>query len=399
MAASNLLMEEVKMLAKNIHQQVIDIRRHIHQNPELSFYEKQTAEFISSKLKTWGIEHQTEIGGYGIVALIHGSSAGNKTICLRADMDALPIEEKNEVAYKSKNKGLMHACGHDVHSASLLGTAFILHELRDKFSGTIKLIFQPAEEKLPGGASIMIQENALKNPDVDIIIGQHVFPSMQVGKAGFRSGQYMASADEIYITIKGKGGHAAIPKEYRNPIMAAGKLLTEFEKLISELHQSATPIVFAIGKIMGNGATNVIPEIVTMDGTLRCMDEKMRKETWTKIENAVSKISSQLEGIQIELRIEKGYPVLVNDDAVTEASRTAAEKYLGKEQIETLDIRMAAEDFAFYSQLVPATFYRIGTGNSSKNISSPVHTSTFNIDEDALEISTGLMCWIALSQL
>ena len=399
MAASDALLDEIKQKATAYHEEAKKIRHFIHAHPELSFHEKETASFISQKLLQYGIAHQCNVGGYGIVGFIKGEMPGNKVIALRADMDALPIQEQNETVYKSTNAGVMHACGHDVHSTSLLITAKILMEMRQHFGGTIKLIFQPAEEKLPGGASIMIKEGVLENPAPELIIGQHVFPNMEVGLAGFRSGQYMASADEIYISVKGKGGHAAIPKEYRNPLMAAAALLVEFGKLTEELKQLDSPTVLAFGKIIGNGATNVIPGEVKIDGTLRCTSEEVRKNLWKKISDISSVVQQMHDGITIETKIDEGYPSLFNHPVVTTKAKHAAQKYLGEQQVEELDLRMAAEDFAFYSQKIPATFYRIGTGNKSKGITSPVHTPMFDIDEDALQISTGLMAWIALDAI
>ncbi|MBA3649482.1 MAG: amidohydrolase [Chitinophagales bacterium] len=390
--------ERVKELSAKIKEEIISIRRHLHAHPELSFQEIETAKFISSKLSAWNIEHQTGIGGNGIVALIKGRNPGKKTIALRADMDALPITEKNEVEYKSQHNGIMHACGHDVHSASLLGTAKILNDLKNEFEGTIKLIFQPAEEKLPGGASIMINDGVLENPKPDVIIAQHVFTPLHVGTAGFRPGKYMASADEIYITVKGKGGHAADPALVINPIFIAARLLSELEELMQQLSTSEIPTVLNFGKVIGAGATNVIPDEVTIDGTLRTLDEAWRETVHHNLKELIQNFSEKDKTIVL-LRMDKGYPCLINDKVITSEARSFAEDYLGKENVKDLDIRMASEDFAFFSQAIPACFYRIGTGNPEKNITSGVHTPVFNIDEDALEISTGLMAWIALNLL
>lgn len=392
------MIEEIKSLARLYHDEIISIRHHLHSNPELSFEERETAAFISLKLREWNIEHQSGIGGNGIAGLIKGKSPDKKCIAFRADMDALPISEQNEVEYKSKNAGIMHACGHDVHSAALLGALKILNQVKEEFGGTIKFIFQPGEEKLPGGASLMIKAGVLENPRPYAIIAQHVYTPLSVGKAGFRSGMYMASADEIYITVKGKGGHAAEPGNVINPIFIAARLLVEIEKLINELSKAKVATVLAFGKISGAGATNVIPSEVTIDGTLRTMDEHWRNEVHERIKKVVAEFST-LHNHDILLRIDPGYPVLVNDEVVTFCCRQFAEEYLGKENIADLDIRMASEDFSYYSQEIPACFYRIGTGNAGKGITSSVHTPTFNIDEDALEIASGMMAWIAVSLL
>jgi len=397
--------EKIKELAKASLSEVIAIRRHLHANPELSFEEINTSNYIASKLKEYGIPFKQGIVKTGIVALIEGTKsapspserAGVRSIALRADMDALPIQEKNTCDYKSKNEGVMHACGHDVHSASLLGVAKILNELKNEFEGTIKLIFQPGEEKLPGGASLMIKEGVLENPKPESIFAQHVFPSMEVGKVGFRTGMYMASTDEIYVTVKGKGGHAAMPAEYNNPLLIASAILLELSEAFMKQDQKA-PTVLAFGKIIGNGATNVIPQEVKLEGTFRTMDEVWRKEAHAKMKCMAESVAKKMGG-ECEFTIEHGYPFLVNDEVTTKKARLAAEEYLGKENVEELPLRMTAEDFAFFSQQVPACFYRLGTGNKAKGITSGVHTATFDIDEQALEIGVGLMAWLALNEL
>jgi amidohydrolase len=393
--------EKIAALAKQYFEEVVSIRRHLHQNPELSFEEYQTSSFIVSKLKEYKIPFKDGFVKTGIVALIEGKDPSSRIIALRADMDALPIKEENKTEYISKNEGIMHACGHDVHTASLLGTAKILNELKDEFSGTIKLIFQPGEEKLPGGAFLMIQEGALKNPDPQVIFGQHVFPSLEAGMAGFRKGMYMASTDEIYLTVKGKGGHAAMPDDYNNPILIASKILIELQANFMENTMKKDleiPTVLAFGKIIANGATNVIPAEVKIEGTFRTMDEKWRGAAHETIRNIVTRIATSMNG-SCEVDIVKGYPFLVNDETVTVRAKTSAEDYLGKDNVVDLDLRMTAEDFAWYSQLMPACFYRLGTGNKERGITSGVHTSTFDIDEKALETGMGLMAWIALKEL
>ncbi|MEP7127981.1 MAG: M20 family metallopeptidase [Chitinophagales bacterium] len=387
--------EKIKQLSKDMKEEVIAIRRHLHAHPELSFQEKETSAYISARLTAWNIEHLKGIAGTGIVALIKGKNPDKKVIALRADMDALPITEKNEVDYRSQNIGVMHACGHDVHSSSLLGTAKMLAELRDEFEGTIKLIFQPGEEKLPGGASLMIKEGVLENPVPEFILAQHVFTQLPVGKAGFFAGKYMASSDEIYISVKGKGGHAAVPSGVINPLYPAARLLTLLEDVSKEFANAVVPTVLAFGKITGPGATNVIPDEVKIEGTFRTMDEKWRFEAHNRLRNTIT-LFSKNSGIDIELEIRIGYPCLINNEEVTRSSISAASEYLGEANVVPLGIWMASEDFAFYSQKVPACFYRIGTGNPEKNIVSPVHTATFSVDEDALEISSGLMAWITL---
>lgn len=390
--------EKIQHIAQAIFEDVKAIRMHLHQHPELSFQEEKTSLYIQQELQKLGIPFTTEWVKTGIVATLEGKNPSKKTIALRADIDALPIQEANDIAYKSKNEGVMHACGHDVHTACLLGAANILQQLKDEWEGTIQLIFQPGEEKLPGGASLMIKEGVLKNPDVEIILGQHVFPEMEVGNVGLRAGQYMASTDEIYITVSGKGGHAALPHTYNNPLMIASQLLLNLDAAFKDQKPTDSPSVLAFGKIEGKGATNVIPNEVKMEGTLRTMSEEWRKEAHQLLEQVSHELSQQTKS-NIAVEIRYGYPVLKNDTPTTLLCENAAKSYLGETHVHSLDIRMTAEDFAFYSQEIPACFYRLGTGNTLKNITSSVHTPTFDIDEDALKIGSGLMAYLAISLL
>lgn len=389
---------EIKSLSSEIQNAVIAIRRHIHANPELSNEEQKTADFISKKLTEWKIPHSTKIAGNGICVLLEGELPGEKVIAIRGELDALPIIEKNEVNYKSCNDGVMHACGHDVHTAALLGTLRILQQLKSKWGGTIKAIFQPAEEKLPGGASIMIANGILENPKPDAILALHVFPTLEYGKVGFREGQYMASCDELFISVKGKGGHAAMPGEYNNPLFISARLLNAYENLIEELKEQSIPTVIAFGKIVGLGATNVIPDEVKIEGTFRTMDEVWRKTIHEKLKFIAQKISIETSSL-IEVKIEIGYPCLVNDQILTSQSKSAAEDFLGKENVVDIPLRMTSDDFAFYSHEIPGCYFRLGTRNESRGIISPVHTSTFDIEEKALETATGTMAWLALQLL
>lgn len=334
----------------------------------------------------------------GVVALIKGQNPDKCTIALRGDMDALPIQEQNDVPYKSTNNGVMHACGHDVHTSCLLGAAAILHELRNEFSGTIKLIFQPGEEKLPGGASLMIKEGVLQNPAVQTIVGQHVMPLLPAGTVGFRSGLYMASTDEIYVTVKGKGGHGAMPHLNVDPVLITAHLLTALQQLVSRMSNPTIPSVLSFGKVIANGATNVIPNEVKLEGTFRTLNEAWRAEAHERMKKLAEELAASMGG-NCEFTICKGYPFLQNNPEVTQRAKAAAIAYLGTDKVVDLDIWMAAEDFAFYSQEVPAVFYRLGTRNEDRGITSSVHTPTFDIDETALETGAGLMAWIALQEL
>jgi len=405
MTKQQIILSKIKQLAKNNFPKVKAIREHLHANPELSFKEFKTASFISEELNKNGIGHQTGIAGTGIVGLIKGINSSEKVILLRADMDALPIQEQNNVSYKSTCDGIMHACGHDVHSACLLGALAIINELKDELTVQVKFIFQPGEEVLPGGASLMIDEGVLKNPDVSEAIALHVFPSMEVGNVGFKTGMYMASTDEIYINIKGKGGHAAMPNEYINPILVASDLLIQLNDdfMIQKKHQNSStdyydiPTVLAFGKIEGLGATNVIPEKVNLEGTFRTMNEAWRKKAHQEIKNSASTIANKWN-VDVNVNIVKGYPFLVNDEVTTSTAKDAAELYLGKDHVAELPMRMTAEDFAYISQQVNSCFFRLGTGNKLKNITSGVHTPTFDIDENSLEIGSGLLAWMVLSK-
>lgn len=404
--------EELKNLVKSkaaaYKAEVIAIRRHLHQHPELSFQEFETADFVEQKLKEYGISDIQRMCKTGVVALIKGVNHTKKVVALRADLDALPIIEENNVVYKSKNNGIMHACGHDVHTSSLLGVAKILTEIKERFEGTVKLIFQPGEEKLPGGASLMIAEGVLDNPIPSTIIGQHVFPELEAGKVGFKSGMYMASTDELYLTVKGKGGHAALPHKYNNPLLIASQILIDLHRefmvsapaysTLEQDNKPHIPTVIAFGKINGNGATNIIPDEVKIEGTFRTMDEKWRGEAHAKMKKIADTVAESMGG-SCEFKIEKGYPFLVNDEQLTNKMKSGAIDFLGKENVVDLELRMTAEDFAYYSQVKPACFYRLGINNKTKNIVSGLHTSTFDIDENALETSIGLMTWLALLEL
>jgi amidohydrolase len=392
------LIDEIKKLAKEYAADTITIRRHIHANPELSYQEYNTAKFVGEQLRAIGIIPKEGVAETGLTAVIEGRNPSKKVIALRADMDALPILEANDVKYKSKNEGVMHACGHDAHTASLLGTARILSTLKDKFEGTVKLIFQPGEEKNPGGASLMIKDGALKNPTPSNIFGQHVMPLIPVGKVGFRPGMYMASCDEIYLTVKGKGGHGAIPELAIDPVLITAHIIVALQQIISRNASPKTPTVLSFGKVIANGATNIIPEEVKVDGTFRAMNEEWRADAHKKIRKMAESIAEGMGG-SCDVNISKGYPYLENDPLLTEQSRKAAELYIGKENVVDLDLWMGAEDFSFYTQEMPACFYRLGTRNEAKGITSYVHTPTFNIDESALEIGSGMMAWLAINSL
>jgi len=392
------LLEKIKSLSLLYSQEVIELRRHLHANPELSYEEFNTAKFVAEKLRSYGIDPKEGIATTGIVALIKGKNPDKRTVALRADMDALPIEEANQVSYKSTRPGVMHACGHDVHTSSLLGTAKILNEIKDQFEGSVKLLFQPGEEKNPGGASYMIRDGALKNPTPSSIIGQHVMPLVPVGKVGFREGMYMASSDEIYLKVIGKGGHGAAPELAIDPIVIASHIIIALQQIISRNASPKQPTVLTFGRIIGEGATNIIPNEVNIAGTFRALNEEWRKNGLEKINKMAHSIAEGMGG-KCEVTISHGYPYLENNPELTRRIRQAAEAYVGKENVVDIDLTLGSEDFAYYSHVVPASFYRLGTRNDSKGITSYVHTPTFDIDEDALKIGPGLMAWMAVNEL
>ena len=388
------MINRIKSLAKELKADIIDVRRHLHQFPGLSFEEYESAQYIHALLDSWNIEHEF-VTETGIVAIIKGKNPGKRTIALRADIDALPIQEKNDCQYKSAVDGVMHACGHDAHAAMLLGAAKILAQLKDEFEGTIKLIFQPGEEKLPGGASVMIEKGVLK--DVDLIIAQHVYPDLPCGEVGFHAGEYMASCDEINITVKGKGGHAAKIKERSNTTVAAAKLLCAISELSSEFNKEErkNPIIIAFGSFIADGTYNVIPAEVTLKGTMRTFDEAERQNIKDKIKEISAEMAAAFD-VKVDVFIESGYPVLINDVSLTESLRSAAKDFMGEDNVKDIPQLMTAEDFAWYSHKTKACMYRIGTSNAEKGVVSKQHTPTFDIDEDALEIGAGLMAWLAV---
>jgi amidohydrolase len=392
------LMDRIKALSREYFDDVVFYRRHFHATPELSMQEFQTAAYIAARLKEIGIPFREGVAKTGIVAHIEGKEPASRVVALRADMDALPIHEENRVEYKSQSPGVMHACGHDVHMASLLGAARILHSLRDEWKGTIKLIFQPSEEKYPGGASLMIKEGVLKDPAPQVIFGQHVFTGLPAGKVGFRSGMYMASTDEIYITVKGKGGHAATPFLNVDPVLIASHIVVALQQVVSRNARPNVPTVLSFGRIIGEGATNIIPDKVELEGTIRTFDEEWRAKAHLRIRE-IAVFTAQGMGGDCEVFIDKGYPYLVNDPGVTTKFRQYAAEYLGRDNVEELDLAMTAEDFAYYSQKVPACFYRLGIRNVEQGFTSNLHTSTFDVDEKALETGMGLMAWVALKEL
>ena len=386
------LLAHIQSLAKAYAAEFIAVRRHLHAHPELSYQEFETSLFVQEQLRVMGIGFEQK-ATTGLVAMIEGKDPSSRVMALRADMDALQIQEENQVPYCSVNEGVMHACGHDVHTSILLGAAKILQETKDQWFGTVKLLFQPGEEKNPGGASFMIRDGALQNPSPSGIIALHVHPGLPVGKLSFRKGRVMASADEIYITIKGKGGHAAAPHLTADTILIASQLIVSLQQIISRNNNPLSPSVLSICSIQGGHTTNVIPSEVKLKGTFRAMDEAWRFKAHELItKQAIGLVESM--GAEIDLLIDIGYPTVDNDPAFTGANWQLAETYMGKENVEETEMRMGAEDFGYYTQQIPGCFFRLGVRNEAKGIIHNVHTPKFDIDENAIETGIGIMAWL-----
>lgn len=391
--AMNNRKEELKKNIKAYHNDTVAFRRHIHKNPELSTKEHKTAGYVESQLDKFGISHE-RMAGTGVIGLIEGQQKG-KTIALRADMDALPLKEENSHEYISDNEGIMHACGHDAHTAILLGAARVLNERKEHIRGKVLLIFQPSEENFPGGARMLLDEGLFKKYQPDKIIGLHVDPDIDSGKVGMKAGQYMASTDEVYLTVKGKGGHAAMPEKNVDTVVLASQILTSLQQIASRNAPPDIPTVLSFGRFIADGRTNIIPDEVFLSGTFRTFDEEWRTKAHQRIKTIAENTALAMGG-QCDITIDKGYPFLVNNEQLTQMVFQQAQEYLGENNVETLPVRMTAEDFAYYSQEIPACFYRLGIRNESMGITSNLHSPTFDIDEKSLETGVGLMSWLAL---
>ena len=386
------LKEKIARLAKAYKDEITGIRRHLHANPELSYKEYETCAFVEDELQKIGLKAE-KMGGTGVVSIIEGKNPDSRVIALRADLDALPITEENDLAYKSTRPGIIHACGHDAHTAVLLGAARILQQTKDQWSGTVKLIFQPGEERNPGGATYMIKDGALKNPVPQGIVALHVHPSLEVGKLSFRKGTVMASADELYITLKGKGGHAAAPQLTTDIILVASHLVVSLQQIISRNNNPLNPSVLSITSFQGGYTTNVIPSEVKLMGTFRAMDETWRYKAHELITKTAKGVAESM-GAEIDMLIDVGYPTVDNDPAFTETAWKLADEYMGAQNVLETEMRMGAEDFGYYSQEIPGCFFRLGVRNEAEGIIHNVHTPHFNIDENAIEIGMGVMAWL-----
>jgi hippurate hydrolase len=392
-----MIVQRIKELAKAYAPEFIQVRHHLHAHPELSYQEFETSQFVQQKLSGYGIPFEVK-AGTGVIGLVEGRNPGSRVVALRADMDALPITEQNDIEYKSTRPGVMHACGHDVHTTCLLGAARILSETRDQWDGTVKLIFQPGEEKNPGGASLLINEGVLEHPKPQGIFALHVNPQLEVGNLSFRAGKVMASADEIYITIRSKGGHAAAPHLTVDTILVASHLVVSLQQIISRNLNPLSASVLSITSFQGGFTTNVIPSEVKLMGTFRAMDEDWRFKAHELIRRHTLNLVEAM-GAEVDLHIDVGYPCVYNNEALNEKGRQLAQQYMAEENVQETEIRMGAEDFGYYSQLIPGCFFRLGTANKAKGITAGVHTPLFNIDESAIETGIGMMATLgALAQ-
>jgi amidohydrolase len=392
-----MLLSDIRRLAAERLPRTIADRRRLHAHPELSFSEKATSAYIKSRLDELDIPW-VSMADTGVVATLEGQNASDRMIALRADMDALPITELNTHDYVSRHPGVMHACGHDAHTASLLATAGILQSLKAQWAGSLRLIFQPAEEKLPGGASLMIRDGVLQNPVPVAVIGQHVMPSVPVGKIAMRGGQMMASMDEISVAVHGKGGHGAMPHLLVDPVLISAHLIVALQQIVSRNNNPITPGVLSFGRVIADGAINVIPDTVYLNGTFRTVEEDWRYAAHDKMKKMAGEIARAMGG-DCEFEVICGYPSLHNDQRLTAELENAAIAYLGRDNVVRTEPMMIAEDFAYYGRSAPGCFYFLGTGNAAKGTTAPLHSPRFNIDEQALEISAGLMAYMALRQL
>lgn len=388
----------IHRLAADFHPEIIRHYRHLHQHPELSYQEVGTAKYIMQFLAAEGIPYRANIGGHGILAWVKGEKPGNgKTIAFVADMDALPVHEKNDVPYKSKTEGVMHACGHDAHTASLMGAAKIVHALRNEFSGTALFVFQPGEEQSPGGADLMLKDGVFRDFTPDFIVKQHAYVDLPAGKIAFQTGTVMASADEVHITVKGQGGHGALPHELNDTVLAASHIIVALQQIVSRRRNPFQPMTFSFGKFIADGATNVIPSEVVLSGSLRCMDEDERRKMLALIPQIIESTAAAF-GCTCEIRMPEGYPCTVSHENITEKIRSQAVEFLGAANVSEYPKRMTAEDFGFFTQLYPCCFYRFGVANENETCGK-LHSSTFLIDETALKTSMAFPAFLLLDSL
>ena len=383
---------EILRRAAELQQELVQIRRTIHATPELAFEEVETSRLVAERLERIGLVPR-RIARTGVITTIEGEHPG-RCVALRADMDALPIQEETGLDFASRIPGRMHACGHDAHTAMALGAGMILRSLTPKLHGSVRLLFQPSEELIPGGAPSMIEEGGLADPEVSAIFGQHVMPLQRSGTFGFCPGAMMASADELYITIHGLSGHAAMPHRAIDPILTASEIVTSLQKIVSRSLDPFARGVLSITSIQGGDSTNIIPESVSMKGTLRSMDEAWREEAHRRIEGIVSGVATAV-GCRYDLEIRRGYPVLVTDAEITAQARGYADELLGSDGTFAAEPLMVAEDFSYYLREVPGTFWWIGAGEPAQGCVAGLHNARFTIDESILATGAAMLAWNA----
>ncbi len=386
-----------QLLSDELLQEMVRTWHHLHQNPELSFKEYETSRYIRNLLDQWEIDYDYPFAETGILARLEGDTPG-LCIALRSDMDALPILEETNLSFQSRNQGVMHACGHDIHMTSLLGAIRILKQLKPFIRGEVLFLFQPAEERIPGGARLMLEDGVFSNRKPDMIIAQHVYPELKAGQAGFKSGIYMASSDEIYVTVHGKGGHGALPSKIHDPVLMASHILITLQQEIRRKSPSGIPTVLSFGKVVADGAVNVIPDQVKLEGTFRTMDESWREEAHRLMEQIATGIAAAMGG-SCEIEVRHGYPVLFNHEDLTRVSKKKAVELLGSNAVKDLDIRMTAEDFAWFARALPGMMYRLGIGKPGSDQIYPLHTPGFRADEQALRTGISLLSYLAIALL
>lgn len=390
------MLETIKKFSSEYYNQIVALRRYLHRNPELSFNEFKTSKRIAEELISIGIPIYQGIGETGIIGIIEGGKPG-QTIGFRAELDALPINEETEHEFSSVSPNIMHACGHDVHMASLLGVARVLWHIRAELKGKVLLVFQPGEELLPGGALKVIESEVFKSNKPDVMLGLHILPELQAGMVGFRPGIYMASGDEIYLTVKGKGGHAALPHTVIDPVLIASHIIVGLQQIASRKGPSDIPTVLSFGKISSNGANNVIPDEVQIEGTFRTMDEDWRAKAHQEIVRIATGIASSMGG-ECVVEIRNGYPSLSNNPRLTGFASDRAKEYYGESAVVELPIRMTTDDFAHYSKEIPSVYFRVGSGFPDKGVMN-LHSGKLEINEHVLEHSSGFSAWLIYSIL
>ena len=392
------IVEIIKGYAREYSAEVIGWRRHLHRHPELSQQEFGTMAFVADRLRDMGLHPQTGIGKTGVMAMIRGGiDPDGYCVALRADYDALPLTEATGLPFASENEGVMHACGHDMHTSSLLGAAKILTTIRERLKGSVMLIFEPSEEMYPGGARMMMDDGLFNAVMPNEIYSFHCLPEMEVGRIGMKKGRYMASTDELYWTVKGKGGHGATPHMSVDPILIASHIVVALQQLVSRNAPPMMPTVLSFGKFVGEGRTNIIPDEVKMEGIIRTFDPQWRLDCHEKIRKMSCGIAESMGG-RCDLFIDFGYPPVINDDACTQQVHDNGVDYLGADNVDWLDLRMTAEDFAFFAQKIPACYFRVGIhvpGTPYCNL----HRPDLLVDERSMEIASGFEAYNAFMAL